>query len=220
MRVSSFLAARRVLVEQPPVGRADAKLRQAVLVQHRHVLILDLDDVDVRDDVLRLLRVVAAARLGIEVADDLDVLLEIVDRHAEPARNLRDLVVLQQAQVLGDDLLGRRPLEAEMPDLQPEAFLQVARGDADRIERLHVLQRALDVGDRPVAHRGDLFDRRDEIAVVVEIADDRAADFLAASRPRSAATAATSGDPTATLPVESVFSIGGSSLTSAGVRER
>ena len=97
--------------------------------------------------------------------------------HPEPARDLRHLVVLQQPQVLGDDLLGRRALEAEMPDLQPEAFLQVARGDADRIEGLHVLQRPLDVGDRPLPHRGDLFDRGDQIPVVVEVADDRAADL-------------------------------------------
>ena len=105
------------------------------------------------------------------------MLLEILDRHPEPARDLRHLVVLQQPQVLGDDLLGRRALEAEMADLQPEALLQIARGDADRIECLHVLQRALDVGDRPLAHRGDLLDRRHEVAVVVEIADDGAADF-------------------------------------------
>ncbi len=76
-----------------------------------------------------------------------------------------------------DDLLGRRALEAELPDLEPEALLQVARGHADRIERLHVLQRALDVGDRPLAHRGDLLDGRDEIPVVVEVADDGAADL-------------------------------------------
>ena len=97
--------------------------------------------------------------------------------HPELARDLRDLVVLQQPQVLGDDLLGRRALEPEVPDLQPQALLQVARGDADRIERLHVLQRPLDVGDRPLAHRRDLLDRGHEVAVVVEVADDRAADL-------------------------------------------
>ena len=104
--------------------------------------------------------------------------LQILDAHPQLARDLRDLMVLQQPQVLGDDLLGRRAFEPEVADLQPQAFLQVARGDADRIERLHVLQRPLDVGDRPLPHRGDLFDRRDEIAVVVEVADDRAADLF------------------------------------------
>ena len=97
-----------------------------------------------------------------------------------PARDLGDLVVLEQAQVFGDDLLGRRALEPEVPDLEPEALLQVARGDADRVERLHVLQRLLDVGHRPLAHRRDLLDRRHQVAVVVEVADDGAADLAQA----------------------------------------
>ena len=45
----------------------------------------------------------------------------------ELARELRHLVVLQQPQVLGDDLLGRRAFEAEMAQLQQQALLQVAR---------------------------------------------------------------------------------------------
>ena len=64
---------------------------------------------------------------------------------AQLARDLRHLVVLQQPQVLGDDLLGRRALEAEVAELQQQAFLQVARRDADRIEALHERQRPLDV---------------------------------------------------------------------------
>ncbi len=97
---------------------------------------------------------------------------------AELARELRHLVVLEQAQVLGDDLLGRRARQAEMPNLQQEALLQVARGDANRVERLHELQRPFDSADGPRPHRRDLFDRRDEHPVVVEVADDRRfADF-------------------------------------------
>ena len=108
-----------------------------------------------------------------------------------------------------------------MPDLQPQAFLQIARGDADRIERLHVLQRLLDVGDRPLAHRRDLLDRGHQIAVVVEVADDRAADFLARlSSLGLHRAAARAGGRTSDAADESVFSIGGSSLTSDGVRER
>ena len=59
---------------------------------------------------------------------------------------LGNLVVLQQPQVLGDDLLGRRALEAQVPHLQREALLQVARGDADRIEALDQPQDPLDLG--------------------------------------------------------------------------
>ena len=133
-----------VLVEQPAVDRADPELREPLLVQHRHVLILHLHDVDVGDHVLRLGRVVAAPGLRVEVADQLDVLLEIVNRHPELARQLGDLMVLQQPHVVGDDLLGRRPTHAEVPELQEQALLQVARRDADRVEALKQLEGLLD----------------------------------------------------------------------------
>ena len=94
----------------------------------------------------------------------------------ELARDLRHLMVLQQAQVIGDDLFGRRALEPEMAQLQQQALLQIARRDAGRIEALHQLQRALHVGHRPRAHRRQLVERRHQIPVVVEVADDGGAD--------------------------------------------
>ena len=60
----------------------------------------------------------------------------------ELARQIRHLVVVQQAEVLGDDLLRRRALEAQVLDLQRQALLQIARGDADRVEALDQAQRA------------------------------------------------------------------------------
>ena len=121
---------------------------------------------------MRLGRVVAAARLRIEVTDDLDVLLQVVDRQTQLARDLRHLMVLQQPEVVGDDLLGRRALEAQMPQLQEQALLEVARRDAGRIEALHKPQRPLDFRDRPRSHRGQFVERRHEVPVVVQVADD------------------------------------------------
>ena len=141
-------------------------------------LILDLDDGDVRRHVLGLRPVVAAPRFRIQVLDDRDVLFELVNREPELAGQFRHLVVLQQPQVLGDDLLGRRALEAEVADLQPEALLQVAGGYANRIEAVDERQRLFDRRDRPRAHRGDLVHRGHQVAVVVEIADDRRADLV------------------------------------------
>ena len=98
--------------------------------------------------------------------------------HAELLGELRDLMVLQQPQMLGDDPLGGRALEAEVPKLQRQALLQVAGADADRDRSAcSSLQRALDLLDRPRAHAGDLVHRRHEIAVVVEVADDGLADL-------------------------------------------
>jgi hypothetical protein len=39
------------------------------------------------------------------------------------------------------------------------------------------MQHAFDVRDRPFPHRSNFFDRRHEIPVVVEVADDRLADL-------------------------------------------
>ena len=97
-------------------------------------------------------------------------------RQAHLARQLGDLVVLQQPQVLGDDALGRRALEAELAQLQGEALLQVAGGHPGRVEALHQPQHLLDAVDRPRAHLRDLAHRGDQVAVVVEVADDRRAD--------------------------------------------
>ena len=96
----------------------------------------------------------------------------------ELAGDLGDLMVLQQPQVLGDDLLGRRAVEPEMPQLQQQALLQVARGDADRVEASAPCCSARSTSATGHgAHRRELVDRRHQIAVVVEVADDRLADL-------------------------------------------
>jgi hypothetical protein len=82
------------LVEQAPIDRADSHLRETVFVEDGHVLIFDLDDVDIRNDVLGLRRVVPAAGLGIEVPDDLDMLLQVVDGQSQFSRDFGHLMVL------------------------------------------------------------------------------------------------------------------------------
>ena len=68
------------------------------------------------------------------------------------------------------------PDQAEMADLEQQALLQIARADANRIELLHVIERPLDRRDVPVAERRDLVHRGHQVAVVVDVADDRGAD--------------------------------------------
>ena len=64
----------------------------------------------------------------------------------ELAGDLRHLVVLQQPQVLGDDLLGRRAFEAEMPQLQQRHSCRSRAATPIGSKPLHEPQRALDVG--------------------------------------------------------------------------
>jgi hypothetical protein len=92
------------------------------------------------------------------------------------ARELRNAVVLQQPQVVAHERLAWRADQAEMPDLQQQTLLQIARADANRIELLNVIQRPLHQADVPVAQRGDLVHRGDQIPVVVDVADDGGAD--------------------------------------------
>jgi hypothetical protein len=111
------------------------------------------------------------------MANQLDVLLQLVDRQPQLARELRHLMVLQKAHVLGNNLLRRRTAHAQMPQLQEQAFLQVACGNADRVEALNELQRRFNLLDRPGSHRRELFDCRHQLSIVIEIADDRFANF-------------------------------------------
>ena len=167
------------LVEHPSVDGADTQLRHAVLVEHGDVLVLDLDDGNVRDHVLRRDRIQPVARLRIEMLQDLEVSLQLGDRHAQAARELRTLMALQELQVVGlpDDGLAGSSLEPEVTNLQQQALLRIARRHAYRIEGLDEPQHPLDLSGRPRAHRGDLVDRRYEVAVLVQVADDGGPDL-------------------------------------------
>ena len=84
--------------------------------------------------------------------------------------------------MIADDDVGGRVDVAEMPELQREALLQVARGDADRVEVLEDEQDRLDLRLRPAAHLGELVDRRHQVTVVVQVADDGLADLALVGR--------------------------------------
>ena len=105
------------------------------------------------------------------------MLLQVFDRHAHLAGNFRDLVVLEEAQVFGDDLLGGRVLETEVTQLQQQAFLQVARGHASRVEALDQAQRPFDIGALPRTHRRQFMEGGHQRTVVIKVADDRRADL-------------------------------------------
>src|SRR5713101_2548529 len=73
------------------------------------------------------------------------------------------LRLLQNHQVIGNHLFGGRAFEAKVPQLQQQAFLEIACRNADRIEALHQAQRALDIGHGPRAHFRELFERRHQV---------------------------------------------------------
>src|SRR6185295_8198955 len=126
-------------------------------------------DVDVGNDVLRLRGVVTAAGLGVEVLDDLDVFLEVIDRDAELACNLWNLVVLQELQVFGDHALRGRSLEPDVTELEQQALLQIPRGNTRRVESLNQSEGALDLGHGPGPHTRQLVERCDQVPIIVKV---------------------------------------------------
>ncbi len=165
------------LVEQAPIHRADAQLRQAVFVERGLVTLVGFDDVDVGDDVLRVGRRIARARFRVEVPDDLEVLLHFLGLEAGQFREFRNAMVLQQAHVIAHEHFRRRARQPEVLQLEEQTLLQVPRANADRIKPLNMRKGALDVGHLPGPKGRDFFERRDQDAVFVDVADDRFADF-------------------------------------------
>ena len=79
--------------------------------------------------------------------------------------------------MLLDDLLRDRVHGWIGPQLQEEAFLDVPRAHADRVELLdHLGQDALDLLHGVLAARGDLAELGAQVAVLVDVADDLLAD--------------------------------------------
>ncbi len=165
------------LVEQPPVDGANPQLRQPVLVQHRLVPVLGLHNVDVRHDVLGFGGRGPRPGLGIEVLDDLDVVFDFFVVAAERLGQFRNSGVLQEMQMVPNQRLDRRPLEAERLELQQQALARIACGHAGWIEGLDVSQGAFDRSNVPRAQGRDFVYGRDQIPILVDIADDRRPDF-------------------------------------------
>ncbi len=80
-------------------------------------------------------------------------------------------------QAFGNDLLRQRVLRIERAKLRQQTFAQVARRHAQRIELLHDGQRFLDVFHRIFSVLRDLLERRAQVAVLIEVADDRLGDL-------------------------------------------
>ena len=71
--------------------------------------------------------------------------IDMLHRPAQRLRNLFELPRFEQAQLIRHDLPGHAAFAVDALDLQQQAFPQIARADAGRIERLHHPQRLLDV---------------------------------------------------------------------------
>ena len=78
--------------------------------------------------------------------------------------------------MVADHHVGGRALEPQHAQLDAQALGQGPRGDAGRVERLHVRERLLDRFHRPRAHPRHVVERDAQQAVLVEVLHDRLGD--------------------------------------------
>ena len=102
---------------------------------------------------------------------------DLVGAHAHLTPDLGVLVPLELFHVVPDDHVGRRVLEPQLPQLQPQALREVAGGDAGGIEVLHHTEGLLDLVQRVGTQVGDLGDRGPQHPVLVDVLDDGVADL-------------------------------------------
>ena len=175
--VVAHVAVGGILHQQAAIGGAQAQLRHVVFVQEGLPLIVDFAEVDVGLDQPRLGLVVAQAGTRIELLDHVERALDDVERAIQGARDIFQLIRLHLLQMFGDDLLRERVVRIEGFELQQQAFAQIARADADGIEILHDGERIVEIVLRVLAFLGQLFHRRGQVAVLVQVADDAFGEF-------------------------------------------
>src|SRR5215471_9597497 len=80
--------------------------------------------------------------------------------------------------MVAHDPRRERIFHPEVGELEQEAFTQIACCGAGWIKALHPLQYALDVGERNLELRCEFLEWSVQVAVVIEVVDDRARDPL------------------------------------------
>ncbi len=136
-----------------------------------------MDD-HVGHDIGRLLAAVIARRFGLEQRDDLGGLGDHLHGYPGGLGDLGVAMLFQQGQVRLDDLRGQRILHPEVGQLQVQALLQVASGDAGGIQALHAAQHLFHRAHFAFKLRGEVLQRSFEVAIVIEVVNDGGADPL------------------------------------------
>ena len=162
----------RVPLQHALVLGVEAQLRQVVVVHLDDEVLAVPDVVDVRLHSAVVAARILDARTGVESADrghrDVDVLLRAPHQLAE----FLELPGLQHLHVVGNDLPGHAAAPIPAFDLQQKAFAQVARTHACRFQPLDGLERRFHCGRGEVALLRHFLHGCQQIAVLVQVADD------------------------------------------------
>jgi hypothetical protein len=87
-------------------------------------------------------------------------------------------MLFEQVEMVEHDTRRKRLLHPDVVELLVEALAEIARRHSRRIESLHALEHPLDDGGLGLELGRQVFDRRFQVAVVVEVVDDGRADDL------------------------------------------
>src|SRR5215472_7994329 len=175
--VVSDVAIGGIAGEQAPISGTEAQLRDIVIVHEDLPLAVLFAELDVRLHKSRLSFVVAQAGLWIEALNHVNGALDQLHRAVERARNLLQLIVLQELEMIGDDLPRESVLRVQKFDLHEKAFWQITRADSRRVKFLHQRESLFNVVYRIISGLPDLLKSRREVPVFIKVADDRFSDL-------------------------------------------
>ena len=113
----------------------------------------------------------------LEIADPRQRLLHVVNRRAQTARDLRDAPFSQGLHEFADDAVFQSVLTPLAFQLQQQAFAQIARADARRMEALNHLQYFEDALRPDVGCKGQLIHAGLKIAVIVYVPNNHLANL-------------------------------------------
>src|SRR5205807_3495958 len=87
-------------------------------------------------------------------------------------------LALEIRQMVAHNHLNERSGQPQLLYLEQEAFLEIARSDAGRVEPLNYLQGLETLRHRRTSRLGKIFERCSQVSLLVEVADDGSPHFL------------------------------------------
>ena len=119
-----------------------------------------------------VVRQIGAAGTRLQPGDALQRLLHLVHRRARAAGDLRDAPLAERVHELVDDAVFQSVLLAQPLELEQQAFAQIPRADARRVESLNHLQHLDDLIRQAYRWRRQLLHGDLQIAVLINVADE------------------------------------------------
>ena len=130
-----------VAIEHLAVLRIQAKLRNVLIVNADQVILAVFGNVNVRLHLARARTGVAQAGPRIQMLDHVDGDLDVLEGTLQQPGDFLELAQFHQFQMIVDHVPGHAALAAAAFELQQQAFPQIDRAHAGRVQRMDHAQR-------------------------------------------------------------------------------